>query len=312
MTNTAVAVAARQRAARERPGARDLKTTSLGWALLLPAIGIFVVFVFYPLARVFWLSTQGTNIFGQPAGSVGLQNFITVFTDPQFAQTMWQTAVFCIGVVAGRLITGLLIAVPLTAKVKGIPVFRALLTSPLAASTAAGSVAFAAILAPGTGIANSIITEFGGQPVPWLTSPSLALFCVVMVTVWCSLGFTVMLMVGALGAIDEEVIEAARVDGAGTIRTFGSVTLPLMTPTLFFIVVTGTVEGLTTFGQIKILTQGGPANSTTTLVYSIYTTAFGSGGANFGIASALGIVLFLIVLVLTYIQFGVLEKRVNY
>ena len=282
-----------------------------GSTLLIPAILVFAIFVFYPLGRVLWLSTQGTNIFGQPAGFVGLKNFARLISDPQFGHMMWQTAVFCIGVVVARIVCGLIVAFPLAFKLRGTAVFRALLTSPLSASVAAGSVAFAAILAP-TGIVNSIIAEFGGTPVEWLTSSAWALPCVIMVTVWCNLGFTVMLLVGALGAIDDEILEAAEVDGAGAFRVLSSIRLPLITPTLFFIMVTGTVEALTTFGQIQILTQGGPAGSTTTLVYSIYLTAFGSGTANFGLASALGIVLFLLVLGLSLIQFGVLEKRVNY
>lgn len=285
---------------------------AFGSALLLPAAAVFVLFVFYPLVRVFWMSMQGSDIFGQSAGFVGLKNFRNMLADPEFARTMRNTAVFCVGVVALRLVTGLLIAVPLTSKLRGARVFRGFLTSPMAASVAAGSVAFAAILSPGTGILNSLITEFGGQPVQWLTSSTWAMPCVIVTTVWCSLGFTVMLLLGALGGISEEVVEAAHVDGAGPLRTLRWITLPLLTPTLFFIVVTGTVEGLTTFGQIQILTRGGPAGATTTLVYNIYTEAFGAGSANFGVASALGIVLFVVVLALSLVQFGVLEKRVNY
>ena len=283
-----------------------------GSALLLPAVAVFAVFVFYPLVRVVWMSVQGSNIFGQPTGFVGTENYRTLFADPDFAQTMWRTAEFCVGVVVGRLVTGLLVAMPLAAKIRGSRVFRALLTTPMAASIAAASVAFGAILDPGTGILNSIITSFGGQPAAWLTGSTWAMPCVIAVTVWCDLGFTVMLLIGARGAISDEVIEAAHVDGADVWRTFRSVTLPLLTPTLFFIVVTATVEGLTAFGQIQILTGGGPARATTTLVYDLYLTAFGAGSADFGTASAMGIVLFAIVLALSLLQFRVLEKRVNY
>ncbi|WIE61484.1 sugar ABC transporter permease [Curtobacterium sp. MCLR17_032] len=308
-----------------RPGllagpARPARTTRswlrsdrrVGMALLLPASVVFGVFVFYPLVRVIVLSTQGTDIFGQPAGSVGLQNYVRTFTDPAFARTMLNTALFCVGVVAGRIVFGLLIVVPLTAKLRGMPVFRALLTSPMVVSVSAGSVAFATMLAPGTGLVNTVIRQFGGQGIPWLTDTHWALASVVLVTVWGSLGFTVLLLVGAFGAIDPQVVEAAQLDGAGPVRTFWSVSLPLVTPTLFFVVVTGTVEALTTFGQIQILTSGGPADSSRTLVYAIYQQAFGSASANFGLAAALGVVLFLLVLGLSLVQFGVLEKRVNY
>ncbi|MFB2556364.1 carbohydrate ABC transporter permease [Herbiconiux liangxiaofengii] len=284
----------------------------VGVALLLPALAVFAVFVFYPLGRVLWLSLQGTDIFGQPAGFVGAKNFATTFTDPEFAATMARTAVFCVAVVAGRIVLGLLIVIPLTTKLRGMPVFRALLTSPIAVSVSAGSVAFAALLTPGTGLVDSVITRFGGQSIPFLTDTHWAMPSVIAVTVWGSIGFTVLLLLGAFGAIDAEVIDAAHLDGAGAARTLWSVSLPLVTPTLFFIVVTGTVEALTTFGQIQILTQGGPADATTTLVYDIYRTAFGAASANFGLAAALGVVLFLLVLLLSLVQFRVLERRVHY
>ncbi len=284
----------------------------LGLVLLAPALLAFAVFVFYPLGRVLVLSTQGTDIFGQPAGSVGLQNYVRTFTDPAFGRTMLTTAVFCIGVVVGRIVFGLLVVIPLTVKLRGLPVFRALLTAPMVVSVSAGSVAFAAMLAPGNGLLNTVITQFGGAPVPFLTSTQWALASVIVVTIWGSLGFTVLLLLGAFGAIDQDVIEAAHLDGAGPVRTLWSISLPLVTPTLFFVVVTGTVEALTTFGQIQILTGGGPADSSKTLVYAIYQQAFGSGSANFGLAAALGVVLFLLVLGLSLVQFGVLEKRVNY
>ena len=284
----------------------------VGAALLVPALAVFAVFVFYPLAKVVWLSAQGTDIFGQAAGFVGVKNFATIFSDPQFGDTLWRTGVFCVAVVVGRIVVGLLIVIPLTAKLRGIRIFRALLTSPLVASVSVASVAFAAMLAPAGGLVNSVITGFGGTAVPWLTSTQWAMPSVIAVTVWGSLGFTVLLLLGAFGAIDPDVIEAAHLDGAGPIRTLWSISLPLITPTLFFIAVTGAVEALTTFGQIQILTGGGPADSTTTLVYTIYQSAFGAGSANFGIAAAVGVVLFLLVLGLSLVQFGVLEKRVNY
>ncbi len=284
----------------------------LGIALLVPAFAVFAVFVFYPLGKVVWLSTQGTDIFGQAAGFVGAKNFVTLFTDPHFGETLVRTAVFCVAVVAGRVVVGLAVTIPLTMKLRGMPIFRALLTSPLVVSVSAASVAFAAMLSPANGFVNSVITRFGGTAVPWLTSTQWAFPSVIVVTIWGSLGFTVLLLLGAFGAIDRDVIEAAHLDGAGPARTLWSISLPLVTPTLFFIVVTGAVEALTTFGQIQILTGGGPANSTSTLVYTIYTSAFGAGGANFGMAAATGIVLFVLVLGLSLVQFGLLEKRVNY
>lgn len=283
-----------------------------GSAALLPAMAFFVAFVFYPLGRTIWLSLNGSDLFGRPSGFVGLQNFRDLFTSSDFGQTMRTTGIFAVAVVLGRLVLGLAIAVPLASKLRGVKIYRALLTSPMAASVAAGSVAFAAILSPGVGILNAVITQFGGKPVDWLTSSGWALPSVIVATVWGELGFTVLLLVSALSSIDEQVVEAANIDGAGSGRMFRSITVPLITPTLFFLLVTGTISALRTFGQIQILTGGGPSQSTTTLVYNIYTSAFGAGNADVAAASALGLVLFAIVLALSGIQFGILERRVNY
>jgi sn-glycerol 3-phosphate transport system permease protein len=288
------------------------KDRLFGAALLVPAMACFTVFVFYPLGRTAWLSLNASDLFGRPAGFVGLSNFRALFASSDFGQTMRTTALFAAEVVAGKLVFGLAIAVPLARKLRGIKVFRVLLTSPLAASVATASVAFVAILTPGVGILNIVIKQFGGQPVPWLTSSTWALPSVGVATVWGELGFTVLLLVAAVMSIDEQVIEAAQIDGVGALRMFRSVTLPLITPTLFFIVVTSTISALRTFGQIHILTQGGPAGATTTLVYDIYTTAFGPGNANVGMASAMGLVLFAVILALSGIQVGMLERRVNY
>ncbi|MEV6283980.1 sugar ABC transporter permease [Kribbella sp. NPDC051770] len=284
----------------------------VGSAAIVPALVLFAVFVFYPLVKTVVLSLSGTDLFGRSTGLVGFDNFSALAGDPAFGQTMRVTALFTLGVVVLRLVCGIAIAAPLATKLRGQPVFRALLTSPMAASVATGSVAFAAMLNPGVSIVNAIVVALGGSPVEWLTSTTWALPSVIVATVWGELGFTVLLLTTAFANVDEQVLEAARIDGASSWRIFRSITLPLVTPTLFFLLVTGTVAALRTFGQIQILTKGGPSSSTTTLVYNIYTAAFGSGGADLAAASAMGLVLFVIVLAISGLQFGVLEKRVNY
>ena len=126
------------------------------------------------------------------------------------------------------------------------------------------------------------------------------------------LGFALILLCAAIDGVDQEILEAARIDGANEARIQWSIVLPLITPTLFYIAVTTCIEALQAFAQINILTKGGPGQATTTITYNIYTTAFNAGSANFGIASALGIVLFLFVFVLTLLQFRFLEGKVNY
>jgi sn-glycerol 3-phosphate transport system permease protein len=150
------------------------------------------------------------------------------------------------------------------------------------------------------------------QPVGWLTNPATALVSVAVATVWLQLGYNVLVLSSGLQGIPDDIYEAARLDGATGLSLATRVTLPLLTPTLFFLLVVSTITALQSFGQIHILTRGGPAGATTTLVYSVYLNAFAFGSTNYGLASAMALVLFVIVLAVTAIQFGVLERRVFY
>jgi sn-glycerol 3-phosphate transport system permease protein len=147
----------------------------------------------------------------------------------------------------------------------------------------------------------------------WLTDPGWALISVAITTVWMSIGYNVLVLSAGIGAIPGEITEAATLDGAGGWRASRYITVPLLGPQLFFLVVISTIQSLQGFGQIKILTpEGGPEQSTKTLVYSIYHTAFANNASDFGAASAQAIVLLVILLACTAIQFGVLERRVHY
>lgn len=272
---------------------------------------MFATFVLYPFVRVLMMSVQGSDLFGRPTGWIGLHNYARIFGDPQTLTVLGRTAAFVLGVVAGRLVFGLAVAIPLARKGIGRALFRRLLVSPMAVSVAGAATAFSVIFSP-IGLINSILADLGRSPVGWLTDPSVALFSVIVVTIWTDIGFTILLLVAALDAIDPDVMEAADIDGASAPRRLFAITMPLISPTLFFIVVTGTIGAVRAFGQIRILTNGGPANATTTLVYELYLQAFGAGSQDFGLASALGVVLFVIVCALAIIQFGGIERRVHY
>lgn len=284
---------------------------AIGSALLVPALGLLCLFTFIPLGNVVMMSLQGTDLFGAPAGFVGISNYRQIFTDPTFLAVMGRTAVYCVSVVLGRLVLGIALAILLTRAVRGIKIFRTLLTSTISVSVSAAALGFQAILSP-TGIINAAIRQLGFGPVNWLTDSHWAFPCVTFVTIWTGLGFTLILMCAAIEGVDQEIIEAARIDGAGEARIQWSIVIPLITPTIFYIAVTAGIEALQSFAQINVLTKGGPGGTTTTLVYNIYTEAFGAGSANFGVASALGIVLFVFVFILTMLQFRFLERRVNY
>lgn len=279
---------------------------------LLPALAVFGLFMFWPLIRSVIMSVHGTDIIGGQGAFVGLDNYTRLFRDPQFAKTVGVTGGFTLLTVIPSMLIALTIALLLQGRVRGIKFFRSAFALPFAFSVATASVIFQVLYNPASGVLNGMLSFVGLGPYGWLTDPSMALISVSLATVWMQLGYNLLILSAGLGAMPEEVLEAARLDGAKGLQFQRSIVIPLITPQLFFLVVTGTVNSLKSFGQIHILTQGGPEGTTRTLVYSIYQQAFAYNNSNFGYASAQAMVLLLVVLVITAIQFGILERKVFY
>ena len=287
---------------------------SSGLALLfmLPALVVFALFIFWPLVRSVLLSFQGTDIVGRPGAFVGTANYERLLSDPGFVKVLGVTLAFTLLTVIPSILLSLVIALLLQGRIRAVRFFRTSFALPFAFSVATASVVFQVLYNPASGVLNGLLSHVGAGPVRWLTDPSVALFSVSLATVWMQLGYNLLVLSAGLGAVPEEIVEAARLDGATGLRLQRSIILPLITPQLFFLVVTGTIHSLQSFGQIRILTAGGPEGTTTTLVYSIYEQAFAYNNSNFGYASAQALVLLLIVLVITAVQFGVLERKVFY
>jgi sn-glycerol 3-phosphate transport system permease protein len=281
-------------------------------AFLAPSLALFSVFVFWPLVRTVYLSFHGSDIIGRPTLFVGLEQYQLLLTSPAVRDVLVTTLVFSVLTVVPSLVLSVLMALLLQQRLAGIGVYRTLMATPFAFSVATASVVFAIFFNPGVGVLNGFLQLLHVHPVGWLTSPSTALPSIALTSVWLQLGYNVLVLSAGLNAIPDEVYEAARLDGARGFSMVRNVTLPLLTPTLFFLLVVTTITSLQSFGQIHILTRGGPAGATTTLVYAIYVNAFAFGNSNFGLASAQAIVLFFIVLAITAVQFGVLERRVFY
>ena len=284
----------------------------MAFAFLVPSLLLFAFFTFWPLLRSVYLSFHGSDIIGRPTLFVGTRQYEQLLSSPTFRDVLVNTALFTALTVIPSLAIGLLIAILLQQRIAGIGLFRTLMATPFAFSVATASVVFAIFFNPAVGVFNGFLYFFHLPPVGWLTDPSKALASVALASVWLQLGYNVLVLSAGLQAIPDEVYEAARLDGARAPAMTWHITLPLLTPTLFFLLVVTTIISLQSFGQIHILTRGGPAGATTTLVYSIYVNAFAFGNSNFGYASAQALVLFAIVLAVTAIQFGVLERRVFY
>lgn len=296
---------------RDRPD-RRWKGGWLALVFLVPSLVIFGVFIFYPLVRTVILSLRGNDIFGRPVGFVGGQHFRELFSDPQFPSVLLHTLLFVIYTVVPSIVIAVGLGLLLQHKVWGSRIFRTAFALPFAFSVATAAVLWTILYNPAAGVLNGLLGQVGAGPVRWLTSPAWALPSVAAAAVWMALGYNMLVVLAGLGTIPADVIEAAELDGATGWRLVRSVTLPLITPQIFFLVVTGTITALQNFGQINILTKGGPAGATTTLVYSIYNQAFAYNASDFGYASAQAIVLLAVVLVVTGLQFGVLERRVFY
>lgn len=289
--------------------------TSRSWLALLyllPALVVFGVFVFWPLVKSVVLSFQGTDILGDPSGWVGFVNYEKLFTDPDFVKVLWVTFAFTVLTVFPSIAIALVLGLLLQSRIRGVRFLRTAFAMPFAFSVATASVIFGVLFNPASGVLNGLLDRIGVDKVHWLTDPDLALWSVSGATVWMQIGYNLLVISAGLGALPDDIIEAARLDGASGWRLQRSIVMPLITPQLFFLVVVGTIHSLQSFGQIKILTVGGPEGRTTTLVYSIYEQAFANNNSNYGYASAQAMVLLVIVLVITALQFGVLERRVFY
>ena len=296
-----------------RPGAtrrrRKRREALLGWALLMPALAIFIVFVFYPLVRNFYLGLYRTPPFpGLPKRYAGLGQYRAVLTSHDFFNSLHVTALFVLFTVPIGLILGLLLAVLVHRQLAGMRIFRTLFSSTVATSVAVASVIFFTLLNPQVGL---LTYWLGRQNQPSiLGDPRWALVAVSAVTVWQNLGLSFILMSAGLQTVPDDLLEAAQVDGASSWSRFRNVMLPMLSPTIFFAVVVGSILSLQAFGQIDLLTEGGPLKRTNVLVYSIYDQVFHQN--NEGRAAVMAVALFFITLVLTLIELKLLERRVTY
>ncbi|MCP2169913.1 sn-glycerol 3-phosphate transport system permease protein [Goodfellowiella coeruleoviolacea] len=283
----------------------------LGLLLLTPGLVGLGVFVVFPLFQAVYLSTRDNDILGNPTRSVGLAHFAELLT-PEFGALLARTFLFTALVVVPGVLLPLAIAAPLTQKLPGMRIFRTAFALPFAYSASAASVVWLIMLNPGTSPVNWLLGLVGVQAPSWTSDPGWALVTVAAVTVWSVSGFNLLVLAAGLAQVDEDVLEAARIDGATGPRQFVSIVLPMISPSLFFAVVTTTLTALQALGQVHIMTDGGPNGSTSTLVYSIFDRAFHNNNSDYGLASAQGLVLLVVGVLLAAVQFGVLERRVHY
>ncbi|MFJ9893524.1 carbohydrate ABC transporter permease [Streptomyces sp. NPDC091280] len=285
---------------------RRWRRNGIGPWLALPALLLLGTFIFRPLLRSVELSAYASDILGNPTRFVGFGNYVSLLTDPDFLYTVFISAL--IAVLGMVLATGsaLVVVILLRAHLLGRGLFTIIFSLPFAYSAASASAIFAGLFAPTVGILNIILSGIGVDGPEWLSRPTAAIWAIAIATAWYEFGFAFLVLTAAIRDVPPEVIEAAQLDGAGGFRLASRILVPIMRPSILFLVVTQTIAGLQSFAQIQVLTRGGPAGATTTFIYRLYQLAFGNGTPDFGRASAVAIVLILIVALITLIQFRLL------
>lgn len=281
-----------------------------GILFLSPSIILFSVFLFYPMLRTIFLSFFLTNQAGITTVYVGMQNYIDIFTSPIFMKSLRATFLFVLFTLPCTVIVSLFLAIIANEKLKGIGFFRMIFSSSMGVSVAAASVFWLFLFHPSIGFFNKILVIISFEKIGWLTNPEWALLSVSLSTVWMNIGFTFLIILGGLQSIDSHLYESADIDGAGYFYKIRRITLPMLSPTLFFVITVSIINAFQTFGQIDMLTKGGPSNETNLIVYSIYREAFVN--YQYGTASAQAVVLFILILIMTLIQFKFGERKVHY
>lgn len=284
--------------------AKKGKLTS--YCYLIPCMLIFAVFLFYPFFKTIYLSLFKTNKMGQAALFVGGGNYLELLQSESFRNSLAVTLIFVFIVVVGSMLLGLITAVLCNKTFPGIRFFSTAYALPMAIASSSAAMIFQIMLHPSVGIVNKLL----GLDINWLNDPNTALICVALLTAWLNSGINFLYFSAGLGNIDETIYERASVDGASGVQQFFSLTLPGLSPIMFYTLVVNIIQAFQSFGQIKILTEGGPDETTNVIVYSIYRDAFFN--YRFGSAAAQSVILFIIIMFITLIMFKIEKKGVKY
>jgi len=280
------------------------------YLLLLPCMFIFVVFVFFPFSKTIIYSFALTNSRGVPVEWVGLENFIKLFSSTRFLESLKLTLIFAPMVGIPTMLVAYFLAAMANEKSKGkniARIYETMFSLPMAVASAPAAAIWFMILSSGR---NGILNHILGTEIRWLLDARYALLSVAMVTIWLNLGTSFIFLLTGFRNVSEEIIESARIDGAGYFRRLFRIITPIASPQIFFVVFLNIIISFQAFAQIRLLTQGGPSYTTNVLVYTIYQSAIRD--SRFETAFAQSIVLFVIILIMTLLQFKAEKRTVHY
>ena len=288
----------------------NFKKTGSVVLFVLPALIPLIVFWIYPILKSVYISLTNWDYMTPDYDFVFLKNYLKLFKDSRFYDALWNTLVFSLGTLIPTIAGGLILALLLQKAFKGNGIFKFILFAPWITPTVAISIVWTWIYEPDIGIANAVLGFLGLPGLKWINSSDTAMFAVIIVTVWKSLGYAMIFYISALEKVPKELYEANALDKANAFQRFRDVTIPCISPTTFFLVIITMVNSLQAYDQIQILTQGGPSGSTRTLLYMYYQLGFQE--FDMGQATAVAVVLIVITVLLSLVQFGASKKWVHY
>ena len=276
------------------------------YLFILPAAAVLIVFFFIPFFQTFGLSFFDYSSSLYKPSFNGLDNYIKLFKEPIFYQVMFNTFMYLILAVPFLVIFPLFIAILINQKIRGITLYKILIYFPVIVSIVVAAIAFKWLYAS-EGVLNYLLSHLHIQPIGWLVDTKWALFSVAMVTVWKGIGYYMMIYLASLMSVPQDLYEAADIDGANFFQKHLTVTVPHIMPTIALVSTISTISAMKVFAEIYVMTKGGPLNSSKTIVYYIYERAFEN--LDLGYASALAVVLLVVVMIFSLINILCFEKN---
>ncbi|HEY9292343.1 MAG TPA: sugar ABC transporter permease [Microlunatus sp.] len=295
-----------------RPGAirRRRRGYLLFAAFALPNLILIAVFAYWPIIENIYLSFTSWDFISPKAEFVGLLNYTGLFSSWSFPATLLRTLIWVVAVVVVTMVIGLALALLFSLRIRGTTAVQTLAFSPHVLSGAAIATIWLLIFDPNHGLSRMVFNAFGADSPAWTTDASWALPALIIVSIWKGLGFVAIVYLVGLQQIPSEILEAARIDGAGRWSMLTQMIFPLLSPTTFFLIITQTISAFQAFDVIAMMTGGGPAGATTTLSWFIYDEAFNR--TNVGVSSAASMIMFVVLMAITALQFRFVERRVHY
>jgi ABC-type sugar transport system permease subunit len=292
------------------PGRRN-RNQGGAYVLVFPAMALFAVFVFFPIVWSIVLSLENYNLFSEQATFVGMHNYVTAITSGALYHSLVVTGYYVIGSVPLTIMLALLLAVLLNRKgLVAANVFQTIFFLPYIVSSVGATLVWKWMFDTNFGVINAFLAWFGVAPIAWLTTIRGAMPSIIIMSVWGGIGFSMVLFQAGLRSVPQELVEAARIDGATPWKAFWRITFPMLSPTTLFVVIISIINAAQVFTTVQVMTGGGPLGATNVIVFFIYQEAFQF--FNLGYGSAIAIVLFVIMLALTAIMLATSRRLVYY